>query len=148
MGLYLCIFDEDGEDICGVEVGLYRYFEQFRNLISKYTNKGLGSKILKRKSKFTLPMTTLLNHSDCDGSWNVDECVQLKMELQEMKQVFMNEPPDLSIIELKQDIFKLYGIKPENLFECFIDSDCEFLIDRLIGLCDLAIQENRSIMFQ
>ena len=40
MGLYLCIFDEDGEDICGVEVGLYRYFEEFRNLISKYTNKG------------------------------------------------------------------------------------------------------------
>ena len=64
------------------------------------------------------------------------------------EQVFMNEPPDLSIIELKQDIFKLYGIKPENLFECFIDSDCEFLIDRLIGLCDLAIQENRPIMFQ
>lgn len=148
MGLYLCIFDEDGEDICGVEVGLYRYFEEFRNLISKYTNKGLGSKILKRKSKFTIPMTTLLNHSDCDGSWNGDECVQLKMELQEIKQVFMNEPPDLSIIELKQDIFKFYVIKPENLFECFIDSDCEFLIDRLIGLCDLAIQENRSIMFQ
>ena len=60
----------------------------------------------------------------------------------------MNEPPDLSIIELKQDIFKLYGIKPEYLFECFIDSDCEFQIGRLIGLCDLAIQENRSMMFQ
>ena len=89
MGLYLCIFDEDGEDICGVEVGLYNYFEEFRCLISKYTNKGLASKVLK-----------------------------------------------------------FYVIKPENLFECFIDSDCEFLIDRLIGLCDLAIQENRSIMFQ
>ena len=34
MGLYLCIFDEDGEDICGVEVGLYNYFEEFRCLIS------------------------------------------------------------------------------------------------------------------
>ena len=93
-------------------------------------------------------MTTLRKQSDCDGSWNVYECVQLKMELQEIKQVFMNEPPDLSIIKLKQDIFKFYGIKPENLFECFIDSDCEFLIDRLLELCDLAIQENRSIMFQ
>ena len=148
MGLYLCIFDEDGEDICGVEVGLYNYFEEFRCLISKYTNKGLASKILKRKSRFTLPMTTLLNHSDCDGSWNVDECVHLKMELQEIKQIFINEPPDLSIIELKQDIFKFYGVKPENLFECFIDSECEFLIDRLIQLCDLAIHENRPIIFQ
>ncbi len=95
-----------------------------------------------------MPMTTLLNHSDCDGSWKVDECVQLKMELQEIKQIFINEPPDLSIIELKQDIVKFYGVKPENLFECFIDSDCEFLIDRLIKLCNLAIQENRPIIFQ
>lgn len=93
-------------------------------------------------------MTTLLNHSDCDGSWSTDECVQLKLELQEIKQVFTNEPPDFSIIELKQDFFKFYGIKPENLFECFIDSDCEFLIDRLIDLCDLAIQMNKPIMFQ
>lgn len=148
MGLYLCIFDQDGDDICGVEVGLYSYFEEFRNLISKYTNKGLVSKFFKRKSKFSLPMTTLLNHSDCDGNWNVNECVQLKMELQEIKQVFTNEPPDLSIIKLKQDIFKFYGIEPENLFECFVDSDCEFLIDRLIDLCNLAIQTNRPIMFQ
>ena len=148
MGLYLCIFDQNEEDICGVEVGLYSYFEEFRNLISKYTNKGVVSKVFKRKNKFSLPMTTLLNHSDCDGSWTVDECAQLKLELQEIKQVFTNEPPDLSIVKLKQDIFKFYGIKPENLFECFIDSDCEFLIDRLIGLCDLAIQMNRPIMFQ
>ena len=148
MGLYLCIFDQEEEDICGVEVGLYSYFEEFRKLISKYINKGFVSKVFKRKSKFSLPMTTLLNHSDCDGSWSVDECAQLKLELQEIKQVFTNEPPDLSIVELKQDIFKFYGIKPENLFECFIDSDCEFLIDRLIGLCYLAIQMNRPIMFQ
>ena len=50
MGLYLCIFDEDGEDICGVEVGLYNYFEEFRCLISKYTNKGLASKFLSARA--------------------------------------------------------------------------------------------------
>ena len=148
MGLYLCVFDENRDDIRGVEVGLYEYFEAFRSTISQYTNKGLVSRVFKRKSKFSLPMTTLLNHSDCDGSWSADECVQLKLELQEIKQVFTNEPPNFSIIELKQDIFKFYGIKPENLFECFIDSDCEFLIDRLIDLCDLAIQMNKPIMFQ
>ena len=93
-------------------------------------------------------MATLLIHSDCDGSWNVDECVQLKMELEEIKEVFTQEPPDFSIIELKQDIFKFYGITPKNLFECFVDSDCEFLVDRLIDLCNLAMQKNRPIMFQ
>ena len=134
MGLYLCVFDENRDDIRGVEVGLYEYFEAFRSTISQYTNKGLVSRAFKRKSKFSLP--------------SADECVQLKLELQEIKQVFTNEPPNFSIIELKQDIFKFYGIKPENLFECFIDSDCEFLIDRLIDLCDLAIQMNKPIMFQ
>lgn len=148
MGLYLCIFDENGDDIRGVEVGLYKYFEAFRSTVSKYANKGLIAQFLNRKGQFSLPMTTLLNHSDCDGSWNVDECTQLKKELEEIKQVFIKEPTDSSIIELKQDIFKYYGIKPKNLFECFVDSDCEFLIDRLIELCDLAIQTNSSIMFQ
>lgn len=148
MGLYLCIFDQDEEDICGVEVGLYSYFGAFRDTVSKFTSKGVVAKLLGRKNKFALPMTTLLNHSDCDGSWSVDECGQLKKELEEIKQTFMKEPPDFSIIELKQDIFKFYGIKPDNLFECFVDSDCEFLIDRLIELCNLAIQNNRPIMFQ
>lgn len=148
MGLYLCIFDQNGDDICGVEVGLYNYFGEFRNLVSKYTNKGLVSKLFRHKNKFSLPMTTLLNHSDCDGSWSVNECIQLKNELEEIKRVFTKEPPDFSIIELKQDIFKFYGIKPKNLFECFIDSDCEFLIDRLIELCNLAIKENSPIIFQ
>lgn len=115
MGLYLCVFDENGDDIRGVEVGLYNYFEAFRSTVSKYTNKGLVSKVLNRKSKFSLPMTTLLNHSDCDGSWNVDECAQLKLELQEIKQVFTNEPLDSSIVVLKEDIFKFYGIKPKKL---------------------------------
>lgn len=148
MGLYLCVFDDTGEDICGVEVGLYKYFDKFRNLVSKYAGNCLASKLFKRNNKFSLPMSTLLNHSDCDGCWNVEECKQLKRELEEIKQVFMKEPPNPSIIALKQDIFKFYGITPQNLFECFIDSDCEFLGNRLIDLCDLAIQENRPIMFQ
>lgn len=148
MGLYLCVFDDTGEDICGVEVGLYKYFDEFRNLVSKYAGKGLFSKLFKRSNKFSLSMATLLNHSDCDGSWTVNECVQLKKELEEIKNVFVGEPPDPVIIAYKQDIFKYFGITPHNLFECFVDSDCELLIDRLIGLCDLAIQENKPIMFQ
>lgn len=39
MGLYLCIFNQNGDDICGVEVGLYSYFGEFRDLVSKFTNK-------------------------------------------------------------------------------------------------------------
>ena len=138
MGLYLCVFDENNEDICGLEVGLYKYFAEFRGLVAQYVDSG----------KFMSSMSTLLNHLDCDGSWNVRECRQLKAELEEIKQVFMKEPLSPQIAALKQDIFKFYGIKPKNLFECFIDSDCEFLIDRLIELCNLATKKNRPIVFQ
>ena len=69
-------------------------------------------------------------------------------ELEEIKQVFLEEPPSAKIIASKQDIFQFFGITPQNLFECFVDSDCEFLIDRLIELCDLAMEKNRPIMFQ
>lgn len=148
MGLYLCIFDQNGDDIRGVEVGPYSYFGEFRDRVSQYGGKGLVAKFLKRKNKFSLPMTTLLNHSDCDGSWSASECAQLKKELLEIKQVFIKEPPDPAIIALKQEVFELFGVKPQNLFECFIDTDCEFLIDQLIRLCDLAMQTNQPIVFQ
>lgn len=138
MGLYLCIFDKCGDDICGVEVGLYSYFAEFRQRVASFIDQ----------NRLINKMPTLLHHPDCDGSWNVDECVQLKKELEEIKEVFIKEPVSPSIIALKQDIFKFYGIQPQNLFECFIDSDCEFLIDRLIGLCNCAIEKNQPIMFQ
>lgn len=149
MGLYLCIFDEAGDDICGVEVGLYQYFGDFRDTVAKYTDKGFVSKLLNRNHKrFSSQMPTLLNHSDCDGNWSVRDCKLLKAELEEIKQVFIEEPPSPKIIASKQDVFDFFGIKPQNLFECFVDSDCEFLIDRLMELCDLAIEKNRPIMFQ
>ncbi len=149
MGLYLCIFDEYGEDICGVEVGLYQYFGVFRDTVNQYTNKGLLSLFMKSDHKtFSSQMPTLLKHSDCDGSWSVQDCKLLKAELEEIKQVFLEEPPSSKIISSKQDIFQFFGVKPQNLFECFIDSDCEFLIDRMIELCDLAMERNRPILFQ
>ena len=149
MGLYLCLFDEYGEDICGVEVGLYQYFGVFRDTVNQHTNKGLLSLFTKPGYKtFSSQMPTLLQHSDCDGSWSVQDCKLLKAELEEIKQVFLEEPPSKKIISSKQDIFQFFGVKPQNLFECFIDSDCEFLIDRMIELCDVAIEKNRPILFQ
>lgn len=149
MGLYLCIFDEAGDDICGVEVGLYQYFGDFRDTVAQYTKNGLISRFIKPDRKiFLSKMPTLLNHSDCDGSWSVQDCKLLKAELEEIKQFFLEEPPSAKIIASKQDIFRFFGITPKNLFECFVDSDCEFLIDRLIELCDLAMEKNRPIMFQ
>ena len=110
MGLYLCIFDEAGDDICGVEVGLYQYFGDFRDTVAQYTKKGLISRFIKPDRKiFSSKMPTLLNHSDCDGSWSVRDCKLLKAELEEIKQVFCEEPPSAKIIASKQDIFQFFG---------------------------------------
>lgn len=138
MGLYLCVFDSDGEELRGVEVGLYHYFGTFRDTVADAA----------KKRAFSIPMTTLLNHSDCDGVWSVKDCRLLLQELKELGDAFRKEPPLQRIIDWKQDVFRLYGITPQNLFECFVDSDCEFLIGRLIALCQLAIQEKRPIEFQ
>ena len=138
MGLYLCVFDEYGEDVCGVEVGLYKYFVEFRQKVAVFVDS----------NRFTNKMPTLLQHPDCDGSWSVSDCKLLINELMEIKEVFQQEPPLKEIQDLKEDIFKFFGITPQNLFECFVDTNCEFLIDRLLGLCDCAIKENRPIMFQ
>ena len=138
MGLYLCVFDEYGEDVCGVEVGLYKYFAEFRQKVAVFVDN----------NRFTNKMPTLLQHPDCDGSWSVSDCKLLINELTEIKEVFQQEPPLKEIQDLKEDIFRFYGITPQNLFECFVDTNCEFLLDRLLGLCYCAIKENRPIMFQ
>ena len=138
MGLYLCVFDSDGEELRGVEVGLYRYFGMFRDTIAHAV----------KKRKIPSPMTTLLVHPDCDGIWSVKDCRCLLQELEEIKEYLLGEPPSQEIVEEKKDVFRFYGMTPKNLFECFVDSDCEPLVDRLIDLCQLAIREKRPIEFQ
>ncbi len=138
MGLYLCVFDKCGEEICGVEVGPYEYFDAFREEVTFYD----------RQKKFDISMDTLLQHSDCDGAWSVNDCKKLIKELTNIKQVFMEESTHSEIVDKKHNIFKFMGVKPKNLYECFVDSDCEFLIERLVALCHVAIDENQPIIFQ
>lgn len=107
---------------CGVEVGLYKYFAEFRQKVALYVDQKL----------LTGTMPTLLQHLDCDGSWSVSDCRALISELTEIKAVFQKEPPSKEIQNLKENVSKFFGITPKNLFECFVDTDCEFLIDRLL----------------
>lgn len=137
MGLYLCIFDRCGDDICGIDVGPYQDFAVFRMCVAGFVDEG------RLQSK-----PTLLQHADCDGIWNTAACQVLIGELAEIKTVFQQEPPCEEIWQLKEGIFKFWGISPANLFECFVDSDCEFLVDRLLDLCSRAVKGNRPIVFQ
>lgn len=138
MGLYLCVFDEYGNDLCGVEVGRYQYFAEFRKQVAIFVDEG----------RFGSKMPTLLQHSDCDGVWTVSQYKELLKDLEEIGQVLKQEPPNREIQNLKGDIFRFFGVVPRNLYECFVDTNCEFLIERLTQLCDRAIKENQPIVFQ
>lgn len=93
-------------------------------------------------------MPALLQHSDCDGVWTVRQCKKLLKELEEIGQVMKQEPPNQEVLDLKSNIFKFFGVVPRNLYECFVDTDCEFLIERLTQLCNRAIKQNQPIVFQ
>jgi len=138
MGLYLCIFNNEEDEIDGLEIGRYEYFGLFRDSVTKHLeNENWGS---------IYPI--LVTHSDCDGVWTPEECRDLLIELEEIKESFMKLPPDNDIINYKKEIFNLFGIKKENLYDCFVDTDGENIIDRLQVLCKKAIEHDLDIMFQ
>lgn len=138
MGLYLCIFDEYEEELCGLEVGWYDYFSRFRRQVA----------YLVDQDRFSSDMSILLRHVDCDGVWTPQECEKLLGELAEIREVFCTLPPSEEIYEQKAGVFQMYGIAPRNLNECFVDPDCECLVDRMISLCRRAVEENQPIVFQ
>jgi hypothetical protein len=137
MGLYLCIFDDD-EDIDGVEVGSYADFNALRDCVSSELESG------EEGSKFP----TLILHSDCEGTWSVEECLKLEKELRQIAEAFKRLPPIPFNSPWQQEVAKRTGHQPKNLFESFIDVDGELLIDKIIELAQVAQRKNLEITFQ
>jgi Immunity protein 70 len=137
MGLYLCVFDNEVE-LDGVEVGSYSDFDCFRNTVTELLEGGDSG------SKFP----TLNNHSDSDGEWSLSECVSLKHELMEIATSFQQLPSVQFGAEWQLQVGKLLGLKPTSLYDSFIDVDGESLIERLLRLCDVAIERKSPIVFQ
>jgi hypothetical protein len=137
MSLYLCVFEKDSE-VDGVDVGRYSDFAEFRHAVHEQLEKGsVGSRF-----------PVLLLHSDCDGMWSPQECTRLKAELETIRQAFTALPGVELPSGWRKDVAKLLGIKPSNLHECFFDVDGEPLVDRLIDLCQVAIEVGSPILFQ
>ncbi len=137
MSLYLCIFSGEDE-IDGIEVGSYSDFRFFRDsVLQKLENGVIGSRF-----------PVLMLHSDCEGTWSVREAVLLQEELKEIAKSFKTMPAENYHSEWQQKLAKYQDLRPENLYECFIDVDGEILIERLLGLCQLSIQVKEPILFQ
>jgi hypothetical protein len=133
MGLYLCIFSEDQEDEIGAcDIGHYSDFGYFRETIARHVKAG--------------DFPVLMNHSDCDGEWGVDELPPLVRELESIAARFRTLPPDepKSAFEHTAE----YRAAAKSLYDCFHDVNGENLFEALIGLCKVGISSRRPIIFQ
>lgn len=137
MGLYLCVFKDD-EELEGVEVGLYEYFGLFRDSVVTFVENDAAGSVCP----------TLVLHSDCDGEWSSIECKQLLRELATIAYVFKNLPSHNGLIDIRRNQFLEPEINPTSLYDCFVDVDGVNLIERIMGLCSIAILNNERIMFQ
>ena len=68
MSLYLAVFDGDDE-LAGLIAGAYSDFGTFREAAQRTA------------AETNTDLTTLLNHSDCEGEWGVQELPALCSEL-------------------------------------------------------------------
>ena len=134
MGLYLCIFDDEGEDVAGCDVGHYSDFGAFRDMIA--------AKIPKALARYPL----LMQHSDCDGEWAHEELPSLKEELQEIGSHFKALAP-VPIIEAFEHVAHCRDGET-SLYECFHDVNEENLFEALINLCDRGIELRKPVVFQ
>lgn len=138
MGLYLCVFDDDEEELEGVEVGNYADFDVFRTTISNRLEGGVYG------SRFH----TLMMHSDCDGEWSPDEAHKLSAELKTIARELSAFAPIPLGDGWKKSVARMYGLSPKSLDECFFDVDGESLFDRLQQLCSVSIERGLPILFQ
>ena len=139
MGLYLCIFDENDEELDGVEVGSYADWGDFIDTIIADLEGG------ERGAR--CPRSTM--HPDGDGEWSPGECQGLVNDLREIRAAFEAAPPRLPEAGSWQaNVAREFGLKFDTLYQSFIDVDGENVIDRLTALAELARKVQRPILFQ
>ncbi len=138
MGLYLCVFDDEENELDGLEMGTYSDYNYFLDVVTELVEQGEKGSVCP----------TLTLHHDSDGVWEPGECKLLKSELNVIETQFKKAPPQAFVTEWRADIAKEIGLNPKNLYENFIDVNGDFVVDRLKELCDLAIDKNYPICFQ
>jgi hypothetical protein len=139
MGLYLCVFgsDENDDDLDGIEVGSYDDFNTFREAIHHRLESG---------DDWGTRFPALLQHSDSDGEWTVEECQALRGELAAIRAAFAAiVAPQYT--GWQAEAAEHAGHRPAHLAEYFIDVDGEILLDRMDALARLAIEAGRPITF-
>jgi hypothetical protein len=138
MGLFLCILDRDppfdGEEpteLAWCDIGAYSDFGAFRDLVAKHLNE----------SEYPL----LMNHSDCDGEWSLEDISALERELRAIAKAFKKLPPEEPVGGLEHAA--KYRVGAKSLYDCIHVVGGENLIEALLDLCAKARKFNRPIFF-
>jgi hypothetical protein len=138
MGLYLCVFDEEGLEIDGIDVGSYADFNSFREKVAAVVENG--------KSGSECPI--LNTHLDSDGEWSPAEAAGLLLELERIYTGFANAPPVELDSDWKRSLVDADGLKVATLLDCFFDVDGVPLVARIFALAQLSVTTQQPILFQ
>ena len=140
MGLYLCVFEGEDDDveIDGVEVGGYDDFQTFRTAVNEQLET------VSWGSRFPI----LMNHRDSDGIWTTDEAAALELELRTIAEEMGRLPPRDLPQGWQRKTAEERGLRPMSLDETFFDMDGEPLLDRLADLARVAVENRQPIWFQ
>jgi hypothetical protein len=136
MGLYLCVFRGDDE-LAGVDVGSYEDFERFRDVA-----RALDRRVFRR-------FGTLRANIKPNTHWSRREAAQLAKELGVLGAELRKRPATpFKPGSWQEEIAKERGLAPGSLHDCFFDFDGEPLVERLLGLCKVAVEARQPILFQ
>ena len=139
MGLVLCVYEgrEFGDDLDGFQVGSYSDFGAWRDFIATKLEGGRWG------SRFP----TIMMHSDCDGEWSPEDCIALKRELAAIRDEMARLPVVPFHSAWQRQVADEFGLRQQRTLDCFINVDCETLVDVIERLAELAMRLGRPITF-
>jgi hypothetical protein len=88
---------------------------------------------------------TLMEHSDCDGEWALEELPKLRDEIREIADAFRKLPPEDPVGAFEHT--EEYREGAACLYDCFHDVNGTNLFEALIDLCDVGLANERPITF-
>jgi Immunity protein 70 len=138
MGLCLYIPGPDDDELDAVDFGSYGDFGRFRDAVAGHLEPlGWGTRF-----------PVLMFHVDDDGVWTPTEAADLERELLTIDAEFAQLPPEPLPAGWQTRLATEFDLVPAALNECFFDVNGDPVLERMVGLCRLAVRENVPIIFQ
>jgi hypothetical protein len=138
-GLYLAVLDTTHEiDYGGIEVGRWSQFEKYRGAIHDRLEKRFLRRIPVGK-RFPLFLTRSA------GGWSPEELPSLKQELETILEEAARRPADPLIVP---EYASRVRSRFRALHHCFVDTQVEPLLEKLLALCDVGISKRLPVVMQ